>query len=93
MVTRDNEIVGLVTVHEIATVPRDRWPTTTVAEAMTPIARLKRVQPTTGLWEAMTEMDHDGVNQLPVMEDGRILGMLTRGDVISYLHTLQKLER
>jgi Zn-dependent protease len=93
MITRDNEIVGLVTVHEITAVPRERWPTTTVAEAMTPIARLKRVQPTTGLWEAMTEMDHDGVNQLPVMEDGRILGMLTRGDVISYLHTLKELER
>jgi len=91
MVTRDDEVVGLVTVHQIAAVPRDRWTTTTVADAMTPIARVKRIKPTTGLWEAMTEMDHDGVNQLPVMEDGGVLGMLTRADVISYLGTLQAL--
>lgn len=90
VVTRDDEPVGLVTVHQIATVPRDRWPTSTVADAMTPMARVKRIKPTTGLWEAMTEMDHDGVNQLPVTEDGRILGMLTRADVISYLRTLQE---
>ncbi len=89
--TRGDEVVGLVTVHQITAVPRDRWPTSTVADAMTPIARVKRIKPTTGLWEAMTEMGHDGVNQLPVTEDGRILGMLTRADVISYLRTLQEL--
>ena len=93
MITRDGEVVGLVTVHQIAAVPRDRWPTTTVADAMTPIGRAKRVKPTTGLWEAMTEMDRDGVNQLPVTADGRILGVLTRADVISYLRTLQELGR
>jgi Zn-dependent protease len=91
MVTQGDEAVGLVTVHQIAAVPRDRWPSATVADAMTPIARVKRIRPNTGLWAAMTEMDHDGVNQLPVTEDGRILGMLTRGDVISYLRTLQEL--
>ena len=91
MVTRDDAVVGLVTVHQITAVPRDKWPATTAADAMTPIARVKRIKPTTGLWEAMTEMDHDGVNQLPVTEDGRVLGMLTRADVINYLRTLQAL--
>jgi Zn-dependent protease len=91
MVTQGDEAVGLVTVHQIAAVPRDRWPSASVADAMTPIARVKRIGPNTGLWAAMTEMDHDGVNQLPVTEDGRILGMLTRGDVITYLRTLREL--
>jgi CBS domain-containing protein len=30
-------------------------------------------------------MDRDGVNQLPVMTEGRIEGMLTREDIISFL--------
>jgi signal-transduction protein with cAMP-binding, CBS, and nucleotidyltransferase domain len=34
-------------------------------------------------------MDRDGVNQLPVMVDGQIQGMLSREDVIRYLRTLQ----
>jgi Zn-dependent protease len=93
MVTGDGEVAGLVTVHQVAVVPRDRWTTTTVADVMTPIARLKRIRPTTGLWDAMTEMDHDGVNQLPVTDNGRTVGMLTRAGVISYLRTLQELAR
>lgn len=91
MTKRDGEVVGLVTCTRSRAVPRDRWSTTTVADAMTPIARVKRFRPNTGRWAAMTEMDHDGVNQSPVTEDGHILGMLARRDVISYLRTLQEL--
>ena len=39
----------------------------------------------------MAEMDRDGVNQLPVLVDGRSAGMLSREDTISYLRTLQEL--
>ena len=39
----------------------------------------------------MEEMTIDGVNQLPVMSDGRVEAMLSREDVISYLRTLQRL--
>ena len=91
VVTQGDQAVGLVTLHQIKEVPRERWATTTVAEAMTPVARLKRVRPDSGLWAATGEMDRDGVNQLPVMTDGQILGMLGRDDVMSYLRTLQEL--
>lgn len=37
-------------------------------------------------------MDSDGVNQLPVMTDGHILGMLTREDVIGFLRTIQEFQ-
>ncbi len=49
------------------------------------------MQPDTELWAALEEMDRDGVNQLPVMADGKLQGMLSREDIISYLHTLQEL--
>jgi CBS domain-containing protein len=63
---------------------------TTTAQAMIPIERTKRVQPDTGLWAALEEMDRDGVNQLPVMVDGQIQGMLSREDVIGFLRTLEE---
>jgi Zn-dependent protease len=91
IVTQGDQTVGLVTLGQIREVPRERWDTTTVDEAMTPLARLKRVRPDTGLWAATGEMDRDGVNQLPVMTDSQILGMLGRDDVMSYLRTLQEL--
>lgn len=91
VVTQGDTAVGLVTLHQIKDVPRDKWPTTTAAEAMTPVGRLKRVGPETALWTAVEAMDRDGVNQLPVMTDGRLLGMLSRDDIISFLRTLHEL--
>jgi predicted transcriptional regulator len=33
-------------------------------------------------------MDRDGVNQLPVMSNDHLQGMITREDVVSFLRTL-----
>lgn len=90
IVEEGGHVKGLLTLHHIKEVPRDQWPTTTVAQAMLPVGRLKQIHPDTELWTAMEAMDRDGVNQLPVMMDGEIQGMLTREDVISYLRTLRE---
>jgi Zn-dependent protease len=92
VIARDDRVAGLVTLHQIREVPRERWPEVTVAEIMTPEAKVKRVGPNTRVWSAMAAMDRDGVNQLPVMEDGQILGMLSRDDVIGFLRTIHELE-
>ena len=40
---------------------------------------------------ALQQMDRDGVNQLPVMTDNRVIGMLSNEDVITFLRTMQEL--
>jgi Zn-dependent protease/CBS domain-containing protein len=90
VVKKSNEAVGLLTLHHVKEVPRSAWPTTTSAQAMIPMEQTKRVQPDAELWAALEEMDRDGVNQLPVMADGHIQGMLSREDVITFLRTLQE---
>jgi CBS domain-containing protein len=89
VVKKSNEAVGLLTLHHVKEVPRSEWPTTTSAQAMIPIEQTKRVQPDAELWAALEEMDRDGVNQLPVMADGHIQGMLSREDVVTFLRTLR----
>jgi CBS domain-containing protein len=80
-----------LTLHHVKEVPRSEWATTTGAQAMIPMEQTKRVQPDAELSAALEEMDRDGVNQLPVMVDGQIQGMLSREDVVSYLRTLREL--
>ena len=53
--------------------------------------QLKCIAPDTELWAALQKMDRDGVNQLPVTRDNRVIGMLSREDVITFLRTLQEL--
>ena len=91
LVTRGGGAVGLMTLHRIKEVPRGEWPTTSAAQAMLPLEKLKRVGPDKELWTALQQMDRAGVNQLLVMTDGRVVGMLSREDVITYLGTLQEL--
>ncbi len=92
VVTRGDELAGLLTLHRIKEVPRGDWPTTTVLQAMIPAVQVKRIGPEAGLSGALKEMDADGVNQLPVMTDGHVLGMLTREGVIGFLRTIQELQ-
>jgi CBS domain-containing protein len=77
--------------HHLKEVERDVWQETTAANAMTPMSELELVKPDTGLWEALQKMGRDGVNQLPVMSDGQIEGMLSRDDAIGFLRTLEDL--
>lgn len=78
-------VKGLLTIHNIKGVSQDRWSSTPVDEVMTPLDGLKKVSPDEELWEAMRNMTEEGVNQLPVMDDGRLLGMLARDNIVSFI--------
>jgi len=90
LVKEGDHVTGLLTLHHIRDVPRSQWPITTVGQTVLPIAEMKRVRPEDDLWGAIEEMDRDGVNQLPVMMESKVVGILRREDIISYLRTLQK---
>ena len=91
IITQGDKVTGLLTLHRIKEAPRTEWPTTTVAQVMIPAPQMKRVQPDAELWTALEEMDRDGVNQLPVMTDGQMLGMLSRDDIIGFLRSRREL--
>jgi CBS domain-containing protein len=91
VVKRGEKVAGLLTLHRIKQVPLAEWSTTTAAKVMIPAEEMKRVRPDTALWAGLEEMDRNGVNQLPVMQDGTLVGMLTREDLISFLRTLREL--
>jgi len=91
LVNHDHQTVGLMTLHRIKEVPRNEWSHRTASQLMVPLDQLKHISPATELWTALQLMDRNGVNQLPVMEGGRVVGMLSREDVITFLRTLQDL--
>jgi CBS domain-containing protein len=78
-------VKGLLTLHNIKGVSQDRWSMTTVGQVMTPLDGLKRVSPDEELWTAMRHMTEGGVNQVPVMDDGQLLGMLRRDNIVSFI--------
>ena len=77
--------LGLVTVHRIQGFPRDKWPLITAREAMIPRNELRTISASEELAAALGEMAEDGVNQLPVVEGDRMVGLLTRENVTTFL--------
>jgi Zn-dependent protease len=93
IISRSGRPVGLLTLSTVREVPRSKWATTTAGEAMVPMERLISIPASAELWTALEKMGRDGVNQLPVVDDGTIIGLLARDDVVDYLRVLQQLSR
>ncbi len=89
VVKSGGHVLGLLSPRSFEEVPRAKWPTTPVAQVMIPLSRIKCVRPDTNLEAALAEMERDGLQQLPVMEDGQVVGMLTRSNLISFLRSLR----
>ena len=84
-------VVGLLTPHEIKEVPRARWGELAASEAMRPLERLRMVAPDTSVADALETMAREDVHQLPVVADGRLEGVIARGDVMRLLQTRAEL--
>jgi len=91
VVQQNGEISGLVTPHEIKELERPRWPYTTLADIMRPLDQIHTVTPSTPVMEALETMGRDDVNQLPVVSGKHLDGVVTRANVVEFLHTRAEL--
>jgi len=89
---REGHLSGLITPHSIKQVDRDKWPLTRVAEAMLPVDKIRTIMPETRLTDALEMMSRDDINQIPVMLDGDLMGILSRAAVLNYLQTKTELQ-
>jgi Zn-dependent protease/predicted transcriptional regulator len=87
IVVEKGEMTGLVTPHEIKQIDRAKWPFTTLRDIMRPIGDVRSVAPDASLKSALELMSRDDLNQLPVVSNGHLEGVLSRAQIISYLQT------
>jgi len=87
VVVEKGEPTGLVTPHEIKQIDRAKWPFMTLHDVMRPIRDVRSVAPDTSLKSALELMSRDDVNQLPVVSNGHLEGMLSRAQLLTYLQT------
>jgi Zn-dependent protease/CBS domain-containing protein len=76
---------GIICLHDIKAVPRERWPFTRVSEVMTPRAELETVSPGDDGSTILARLNARDVRQLPVVDGERLMGLLRRSDVLRYL--------
>lgn len=91
-VTEGSWLRGMLTLTDVAKVPRTSWSQITIDQIMIPRERLIQVDPGTELLAALRTMDDANVNQMPVVDGDQIVGMLSREQVLHYIRARAELE-
>jgi CBS domain-containing protein len=84
-VQQDGRFVGIVTVGDVMCVPHERWEWVRVEEVMVPATRLMTAQSNDPVLAAVDQMGQGNVDHLPVVDDGHLVGVLSRGDVLRFV--------
>jgi Zn-dependent protease/CBS domain-containing protein len=90
-VTDDGRLLGIVTLGDIRDVPPDRRATTPVGTVMGGRDGLVTVTPASSLAAALEALGRGDYEQVPVVENGRLVGMLTRADLLRQLQLRETL--
>jgi Zn-dependent protease/predicted transcriptional regulator len=84
-VSRDDHVMGLITPDDVKPVKKERWDDVTVSQVMRPLDTLHPVTPNTSAGEALEVMGREHLNQLPVVSDGHLDGVITFSYLVGFL--------
>lgn len=91
MIVLGGRVMGLVTVSDVKRVPREEWGNTPVQAIMTPREKVSTVTPATSALEVLSLLGERRLNQIPVIADGQMVGMVTRRELIDRIQIAEVL--
>ena len=90
-VVSGDRLIGLVAIGDLRKVEQDRWADTPVDDVMTRASDLPTVSPDDPLGTALERFGATELPLLPVIKDGRLVGILYRESVIGYVRMQEML--
>lgn len=88
-VVEGNEVVGILGVAQVRRIPQRRWTTTRVEEAMVKPPKLEFLGSEDALKDALEQVQRKGLDGLPVVDDGALVGVLTRRSASLFVRSKQ----
>jgi Zn-dependent protease len=77
-VYRDDYLVGLLSLRQLGRIPVQSWPQTSIERATLPIESAPSMEPSAPALGALHLMLEEGAEQIAIMAEGRLLGLVTR---------------
>jgi Zn-dependent protease/CBS domain-containing protein len=84
-VVDDGRPLGLIGIHDLGRLPRERWPESRVREVMRPLTDTLVASPQESLWLALEKVSRNGIGRLAVVDRGRLAGYLSVKDIMHVL--------
>lgn len=92
VVLEGGRMSGIITPQEVRAVDRSQWPVLPVREVMRPLDKVRSVAPDTPVIKAMELMTSEDLNQVPVVADHHVEGMISRGAILQVLQSRMELK-
>jgi Zn-dependent protease len=86
-------VLGMLSDAETARVRKDRWPTTAAGTAMRPVATVATAAPDTDLATIVETMEATEQTHVPVVDEGRVVGYVSRARIAPLLLSDEERER
>jgi Zn-dependent protease len=80
-VYRDDYVIGLLSLRQLRQIPMQSWSQTSIERAMLPIEAAPSMEPSAPALGALHLILEEGVEQIAVMAEGRLLGLVTRNEL------------
>jgi Zn-dependent protease len=80
-----DSILGIVTLNDVKKIPREEWKNYTVREIMTPISSDLTITPEESAFDAFLKINKGSVGRLLVMDEDRLIGIISKTDLIRFL--------
>lgn len=78
-----NEFIGMVSLEEVKKISKDLWDFKQVRDIMVPVEHVSCLKPTDDAAEALSKMISDDIGRMPVVEEGRLVGIVSRRDIMN----------
>ena len=84
-VVQDGKVLGLISIMHMQGIADDQRQSMTVEDAMVSLGERMIITPESSLTDALKRMTQEGLNQLLVMRDNTLLGIVTKAGVLRFL--------
>jgi Zn-dependent protease len=79
------KLAGILSAYQLRAVPEPLWDSTTAGEAMVPSAQLRATNPDQPVADVLMEMETENLTHMPVVREGRVVGVIGRDRIIGML--------
>jgi Zn-dependent protease/predicted transcriptional regulator len=88
----EEHLEGVISTQDLAAYPRDSWEQHTVAETMRRDIETMSITPQTDALHALGQMQTTGASRLLVVQEGRLVGIVSLKDLLRFLDLKLQLE-
>ncbi len=90
-VVQNDKVLGIVTMDSVRSIPKEKREIELVSQAMVPYERTVTVAPNVSAADALQKIAQKGVGRVLVMDQDKLLGIVSRGDIMRTIKTRQEL--